>query len=84
MKKMIALLCVVVLAACAVIGVTNVRSSNKIKGLNADVAALQDTVAESQKTVEEKTAEIETLHSARVSVVKTADKNGEVVNPDQK
>ena len=30
------------------------------------------------------TAEIETLHSARVSVVKTADKNGEVVNPEQK
>ncbi|MBO4837490.1 MAG: insulinase family protein [Clostridia bacterium] len=61
MKKMIALLCVVVLAACAVIGVTNVRSSNKIKDLNTNLAALQDTVAESQKTVEEKTAEIETL-----------------------
>ena len=51
MKKMIALLCVVVLAATAVIGVTSVRSSNKIKGLNDDVAALQKAAEADQKTI---------------------------------
>ena len=52
MKKMIAILCVVVLAASAVIGVTNVRSSNKIKDLNADLSAMQDVIAENQKSME--------------------------------
>ena len=58
MKKMIAILCVAVLAASAVIGVTNVRSSNKIKDLNADLASMQDAVAESQKNVDALTEEV--------------------------
>ena len=58
MKKMIAILCVVVLAASAVIGVTNVRSSNKIKDLNADLAAMQDAVIEGQKNVDALNEEI--------------------------
>ena len=68
MKKLIAILCVVVLAASAVIGVTSVRSSNKIKELNEDISAMQEAVTESQKnvdalteTVAAKDTEIETL-----------------------
>lgn len=75
MKKMIAILCAVVLVASAVIGVTNVRNSNRIKDLNADLASMQDVIKEnltkmdalteevSQKTeaLTAKDAEIETL-----------------------
>ena len=44
MKKMIAILCVVVLAASALVGVTTVRSSNRIKDLNSDLSAMQEAM----------------------------------------
>lgn len=61
MKKLIALLCVVVVAAAALVGVTNVRSSNKINSLNADLSALQETVDTLNASVTVKQSEIETL-----------------------
>ena len=61
MKKIIALLCAVIVTACAVIGVTNVRSSNKIKNLNADLTALRETAEASSQDAAAKAAQIETL-----------------------
>ena len=58
MKKMIAILCAVVLVASAVIGVTSVRSGNKIKDLNNDLSVIQDALNESQKNVESLTEEV--------------------------
>jgi len=76
MKKIIALLCVVVLAATAVVGVTSVRSSNKIKDLNSEIASLQQAVDSGSKTIEglngdvtAKTAEIEGL-TAQIEALK--------------
>ena len=68
MKKLIALLCAVVVAASALVGVTSVRSSNKIKALNTELAALQETADSASQQAEAlsadvaaKTAEIEAL-----------------------
>ena len=73
MKKIIALLCALVLVAATLVGVTNVRSANKINALNADLTALQETVDEGHKTIDtlsadvaDKTLQIETL-SAEVA-----------------
>lgn len=71
MKKMIAILCVVVLAASAVIGVTNVRSSNKIKGLNEDLASMQDLIKENQKNMDALTEEV--AEKAEALTVKEAE-----------
>ena len=79
MKKMIALLCVVVLAATAVIGVTSVRSSNKIKGLNDDVAALQKAAEADQKTIKTLTGEAADAAAQIEALTKeTADKGAEL------
>ncbi len=79
MKKMIALLCVVVLAATAVIGVTSVRSSNKIKGLNDDVAALQKAAEADQQTIKTLTGEAADAAAQIEALTKeTADKGTEL------
>ena len=58
MKKMIAILCAVVLVASAVIGVTNVRNSNRIKDLNADLASMQDVIKENLSKMDALTEEV--------------------------
>ena len=51
MKKIIAILCAVIVAACAVIGVTNVRSSNRIKDLNGQISSLQTSLEAGEKSI---------------------------------
>ena len=58
MKKMIAILCVVVLAASALVGVTTVRSSNRIKDLNSDLSAMQEAMNASLQNIETLTADV--------------------------
>ena len=79
MKKLIALLCVVVLAATAVISVTSVRSNNKIKGLNDDVAALQKAAEADQQTIKTLTGEAADAAAQIEALTKeTADKGAEL------
>lgn len=58
MKKMIAILCVVVLAASVLVGVTTVRSGNRIKDLNNDLTAMQEAMNTSLQNIETLTAEV--------------------------
>ena len=58
MKKMIAILCVVVLAASALVGVTTVRSSNRIKDLNSDLSAMQEAMNASLQNIETLTQDV--------------------------
>ena len=67
MKKMIAILCVVVLAASALVGVTTVRSSNRIKDLNSDLSAMQEAMNTSLQNIETLTEDV----AAKAEEIKT-------------